>query len=55
MRGARTALSRHHIIFLDLNIGPAFNNLTTSGEDFDNYLEMHFDKDEAWFEKTGEL
>lgn len=26
-----------------------------SGEDFDNYLEMHFDKDEAWFEKTGEF
>lgn len=26
-----------------------------SGQDFDDYLEMHFDKDEAWFEKTGEF
>ena len=26
-----------------------------NGQDFDDYLEMHFDKDEAWFEKTGEF
>ena len=25
------------------------------GDEWDDNLELHFDKDEAWFEKTGEL